>query len=232
MSYDLAGLGRLVERDDRNAEYKLPRMSVRVRRRIWPCPEPLDQGGTPMCVGYSGYQWLRAGPVENTEMSFSPKDLYRWAQQNDEWPGENYEGSSALGLMKALKQRGFVTEYRWAFDANTVMNWLLTSGPLLFGTAWYRDMFTPGKDNFVVVGGEDTGGHEYLLLGADLDKRCPDHSIGAVLMINSWGSGWGNKGRAWISKRDVAKLLANNGDCVTATEVDLDPLKSYAVAIP
>ena len=35
-----------------------------------------------------------------------------------------------------------------------------------------------------------------------------------------WGPGWGQRGRAWITKHDLSYLLSNQGDCVTATEIE------------
>jgi hypothetical protein len=220
---ELAGLGRLIERDDRSAQFKLPRTTApsTVRRKMWYAAPVLDQLSTPHCVGFTGFSWLQAGPIVNKKLAFTPGDVYKWAQDRDEWSGTNYDGTSGLGLMKALLEKGYITEYRWAYDIETIFNWLLTSGPLCFGSYWHRDMFTPGDDGFIVVGGPEDGGHEYLLCGADRDRKCPDGTTGAVRMQNSWGKGWGQKGRAWISKKDLETLLKNEGDCCTGTEVKL-----------
>jgi hypothetical protein len=188
---------------------------------MWSSAGVLDQGATPHCVGFTGYNWLRAGPVTNRKLPFTPADLYNWAQMQDEWPGTNYDGTSALGLMKALKERGYVTEYRWALDIETIFAWLITSGPLLMGSWWYMDMSIVDKMGFIQPTGEQQGGHEYLLIGADRDKSCPDGTKGAIRMINSWGTGWGQQGRAWISRAHLESLLRNEGDCCSATEVKI-----------
>jgi C1A family cysteine protease len=81
-------------------------------------------------------------------------------------------------------------------------------------------MFMPTEDGWLRVIGPEDGGHEYLLIGADRDKKCPhDGSIGAVRMLNSWGPNWGENGRAWISRANLEYLLKNEGDCCTATEL-------------
>jgi hypothetical protein len=221
----LTGLGRLPAVDPRNTEYPLPRKRVSsdVRKRFWNVPGVLDQGATSQCVAYTGYNWLRAGPCTNLRkqpVPFTPAQLYKWAQDLDEWPGSNYDGTSGTGLMKALKREGYILEYRWAFDVDTIFAWLLTEGPVCFGSWWYRDMFMPTHDGWIRAMGPEDGGHEYLLIGADRDKKSPyDGSVGAVRMLNSWGANWGQKGRAWISRANLEYLLKNQGDCCTATEV-------------
>jgi len=217
---DLTGLGRLVQHDRKNAEYPMPLMSVPtgVRRRMWNASHVLDQGGTPQCVGYAGWGWLAGGPVVNRPR-FTPQDLYRWAQEDDEWPGDGYEGTSTLGLLKALEKRGYIDQYVWAHDAETVVAWILAKGPVLLGTTWYMGMSNPDKNDFLEVSGRDVGGHEWRAIGADRDKRCPDGSRGAVRMVNSWGYKWSDNGRAWVSFTDLDRLIKENGEAVTATEI-------------
>lgn len=217
-----AGLGRLREWDEANHDYLLPRKAVPqvLRKRQWNAGRVLDQGNTPQCVGYAGYGWLSGGPVIN-KPPFSPTDLYHWAQEEDQWPGTNYEGSSTLGLMKALKKRGYINEYRWALDAETLVAWVLTTGPVVVGTDWYMDMMALDRDGFIHPEGENVGGHEWRIVGTNRDKECPDGTKGASRMVNSWGLGWGEKGRAWISNKDLDKLIKDNGEAVTASEIKL-----------
>jgi hypothetical protein len=216
----MPGLGRLYEWDDQNLEYKLPRKAVpsSVTSRYWWTPEIVDQGEKPYCVGYSGYTWLRCGPVYN-KPDLTPDQLYKIAQDNDEWPGDDYEGSSGLGLMKGLKDRGYVKEYRWALDADTAMAWVLTTGPVLAGTNWFSGMTEPDKYGYLHATGANEGGHEWLISGASRTKLNPDRSIGAFRMTNTWGKDWGDGGRAWVTKREFDALLKDQGDCVTPTEI-------------
>lgn len=221
---DLTGLGRLVQKDKRNLEHPMPKKAVAagVRRRMWNAGEVLDQGNEPACVGYAGYGWLQAGPVTNRAMKLSPLDLYHLAQDFDEWPGSDYEGSSTLGLMKALQGKGYIGEYVWAADAATLSAWLLTTGPVLVGTNFYEGMANPNhSDDFMTLTGEVLGGHEYFLIGVDLDEKCPDGSRGAARMINSWSRSWSSNGRAWLALTDLDRLLQQDGEAVTATEIKL-----------
>lgn len=222
MSGELAGLGRLVQKDKRNLEHPMPTIDVpkNLRRRIWNAGQVLDQGDTPQCVGYAGWGWLSGGPVVN-QPKFSPTDLYHWAQDEDEWPGSDYEGSSTLGLMKALQKKGYVGEYIWATDVETLVSWILTKGPVVVGTNWYMDMFTPDSQGFIEPAGDMAGGHEWRIIGADRDRKCYDGTKGALRMVNSWGRSWHENGRAWISFGDLDKLLKEDGEAVTATEIKL-----------
>lgn len=220
---DLTGMGRIPQFDPKNLEHPMPKKDVpkEVRSKTWTAGDVLDQGSTPQCVGYAGYGWLQAGPVVNTKLPFTPADLYHWAQDNDEWPGSNYDGSSTLGLMKALKAKGYIDKYVWATDAETLMRWILTTGPVIVGTDWYNDMFTPDRDGFLDALGENSGGHEWRIIGANRDKKCPDGTKGAVRMVNSWGKNWGDHGRAWVALTTLDKLIKENGEAVTANEIKL-----------
>lgn len=220
MVSELAGLGRLVQKDHRNSQYPMPRVQTVVRRRMWNAAEVLDQRDTPQCVGYAGWGWLAGGPVVN-QPKFTPEQLYLWAQDNDEWPGNDYEGSSTLGLMKALRAKGYVDQYVWATEAETLMQWVLQKGPVVVGTEWRREMFTPRGDGFLEIGGPVDGGHEWRIVGADLDKRVPVEcggGTGAFRMVNSWGRNWGQTGRAWVSAHDLDALIKADGEAVTSVE--------------
>lgn len=214
------GMGREKRFDQRSLDHLMPKKSVPpgLRARNWFAGPELDQGETPMCVGYSGWGWLRGGPTVNVP-NFAPQELYHWAQQHDQWEGEDYEGSSTLGLMQVLTDAGFVKAYKWAFNVDLLVPWVLTTGPLLFGTNWHEEMFFPRKDGFVIVDGAIAGGHEWRMTGINLDKKAPDGTKGAGRIVNTWGQSWGQAGRAWISFKDVQKLLDAEGEAVTPTEV-------------
>lgn len=208
------GLGRLHAPDERDQRFLLPARRLeakQITRRMWTAGGVLDQGSTPQCVGYSSYGFLTASPIRNRP-PFNPETLYREAQDNDEWPGNDYDGSSVRGAMKALQKRGLVSNYNWAPGCEAVIDHILAVGPVVMGTDWHDDMFTPDKKGFIHLGGQVAGGHAYLLIGADRDKK-------AVRILNSWGRGWSDNGRAWLSFDDLDKLIQANGEGAVATEV-------------
>jgi hypothetical protein len=65
----------------------------------------LNQKNTPACTGFAlatkiHYLLKKRHPLDFVEVS--PKMLYEMAKRYDEWPGEDYEGSSLRGVMKGF----------------------------------------------------------------------------------------------------------------------------------
>jgi hypothetical protein len=221
--------GRLPSTDLKDHDYLakrlLPRKLSDRKTRTWWDRTPWDQGNTSQCVAFSSLKYLEAGPTRNVQAD--PEDcplFYKACQQNDEWDGEDYDGTSVRAAFKVLKDRGFISEYNWAFDVQTCVEWMLEVGPMVFGTIWTYDMDTPDSKGFIHVTGDIAGGHAYLGIGVNKTKVCPDGSKGAFRLLNSWGPSWGDKGRAWVSFKDMAILLAEYGEACTAKEILVDKM--------
>jgi hypothetical protein len=110
---------------------KLDAMPDRVDIRDWPyqptlralpselisigsVPVILDQGQEGACTGYGlagviNYQLAKRG----IKRQVSPRMLYEMARKYDEWPGENYEGSSARGAMIGWVRHGVCADAKW-----------------------------------------------------------------------------------------------------------------------
>lgn len=74
----------------------------------------LDQGQDGACTGFAlaaVVNFLRLVQGEHTRVS--PRMLYELARRYDEWPGEDYEGSSARGAIKAWVKHGVCREASW-----------------------------------------------------------------------------------------------------------------------
>lgn len=181
---------------------------------------PYDQGQTSSCVGQTFTGVLNTKPAASQipiarRRTFNGLDFYHGAQTQDEWPGQepSYYGTSALGMCKWLKNRGDITEYRWCFGLQDVLQTLSHHGPVGVGLSWTERMMTPTAQGFVVPEGAFVGGHETELLGINVKGRY-------VIGINSWGPDWGPlKGRFKISWDDLDKLLKDQGDAVTIVSV-------------
>lgn len=171
--------------------------------RYWTMKPALDQGQLPRCVGYATRQWLSSSPVPDP--SGPDQDtLYFEAQKRDEWPGEGYDGTSDRGSMKYLQELGYIEEYRWSSRAEEGLAFVLTRGTLLLGIPWLAGMDEPDKEGIIRATGAERGGHEILVAGASRTR-------GLFRLLNSWGPGWGQNGRAWISGEDLQALLDRRG---------------------
>lgn len=214
------GLGRIYSPDDRDKGHLIPRRAVQQLpvRKTWRTTLVLDQGNTPECVGNAGFGYLVAGPVSN-KPTFNAHYLYLQAQENDEWPGNDYEGSSTRGLFKALQDMGYVNGYQWAFDVEPVIAHVLTVGPVCVGTDWYAGMSEPDAKGFLNTTGPVQGGHEWLLVGGDREKHATDGTVGTFRMVNSWGRGWNQNGRGWVSFATLDRLIKQQGEACTAKEL-------------
>lgn len=224
---DQTGLGRVPSTTfDHGPRYMLAERPLRAqtkRRQHWIVPNPrIDQGATSQCVVYTGDNLLRARPVCNKGFLTAEGRTreYKEVQKLDQWPGEDYDGSSILGLMRRLQVLGMIKNYGWARTVEQVMNHVLHVGPLAMGTTWTTDMFTPDKHGYIRFTGEVVGGHAWTLVGGDLDRLDPlTGRRGAVRKLGSWGPNWGDAGRAWITLDDLQKLLDDWGEAATAIEL-------------
>jgi hypothetical protein len=137
--------------------------------------------------------------------------LYKRAQELDGIPGENYDGTTVRGLMKALKEQDLISEYHWAWGTEDLVRTVLELGPVVVGTDWHRDMYVPDSKGFVTATGSVLGGHAWVINGVNKER-------GVFRAKNSWGRDWGIDGRFWIRFEDMEKLLNNRGEAVIATE--------------
>jgi hypothetical protein len=83
-------------------------------------PAILNQGQEGACTGFAlsaviNYLLAQRGP-EYAGRIVSPRMLYEMARCYDEWPGENYEGSSARGGMKGWSRHGVAVRGLWPDD--------------------------------------------------------------------------------------------------------------------
>jgi C1A family cysteine protease len=205
-------LGRTVWHDERSRAFGAtlaPEIKTKTHRHYGAV---LDQGNLGSCTGNAMAQALNTKPFKQRGRTFRQEDavaLYSRATQIDPWVGEyppQDTGSSGLAVAKAAQERGWITGYRWAFGLDEALA-ALTLSPLLIGTNWYSSMFFPNSDGYVFPTGFNQGGHEYLLLGLDVRKQ-------RVTALNSWGSGWGRKGRFFMTFDTLGTLLEQNGDVV------------------
>ena len=130
--------GRIHAPDPRDASYPmralLPAVPSTRTQRYWSATGWWgDQKDTPECVAYAWLHWLEDGPVPQRSAPppiILPDVLYHDAQDRDEFPGTNYDGTSVRGAVKALVARGFVKNYHWAQTLEDIVQALLEVGPV------------------------------------------------------------------------------------------------------
>lgn len=179
-----------------------------LRSYTWSLSRYLDQGREGACVGFSLSHELIARPavVLGIDDGFA-RNIYREAQKIDEWPGENYEGTSVLAGIKTLQAKGFYKEYRWAFGLRDAQLAIGYAGPGVAGLNWYEGMLRPDAKGFIHPTGSIVGGHAIIVRGISLKGEY-------VLLSNSWGQSWGMNGDCKLSFADFDRLLHEQGEFV------------------
>lgn len=187
----------------------------------WSQGVQLDQGKEGACVGFAWTHYLISEPTPPRRQpsveggTLLAMDVYRQAQEIDEWDG-NTNGTSILAAAKILKKRGMVKEYRWCFSLEDIRDSIITLGPVTAGVQWNRYLSRPFTNGMVSVVGKFTGAHAILI-----DAYYPTKRIGSVIykdvfrFKNSWGEKYGKQGSAYILGRDLQKLIDLKGEfCV------------------
>lgn len=174
-----------------------------------------DQGTTSKCVAFAWAHWYEDGPITHRGKPpvADPHAIYALAQDLDEWPGDDYEGTSVRGGAKAMRQLGFISEYRWTKSLDVLIHEVLERGPVVVGTAWWSDMCEPDKSGLIRATGEVLGGHAYVINGVNTKTRL-------FRIKNSWEPTWGQAGMAYVPFDDMAMLVEDmDGEVCRATEV-------------
>lgn len=226
-------LGRLPSFDERSRKFgvqeRLETAGDKIATRSWSSPFVLDQGQTSACTGFSRTYDLAGSPksVKYGDGSLIGEEfaqkIYAEAKRQDEWPGEDYEGSSVLGALKAAATFGLIGEYRWAFNMDDMLAALSTLGPVVVGTTWYNSMFEPRPSGLLEVDAKsgDAGGHAYYfrrILTSEQSKRQflgrteTLRSEPLLVVRNSWGTSWGRGGEAGMWADDYEDSLFKGGE--------------------
>lgn len=182
----------------------------------WNVGARLDQGNTGTCVAHAWVHMLENSPITRPG-TVDPMAMYDEIVKVDEWTENDNDtarqfGTSIRAGAKIAQQRGYISEYRWAFDLATALRWLLTQGPVVIGVNWYTGMFYPDADNFIEATGQVEGGHAVVLDGINMKQ-------GKVRGLNSWGPEWGDEGKFYMTFDTFAKLITERGEVCMALEV-------------
>lgn len=229
-------LGRRIATDERDQQYPMrpqattpqERDALNVGYRYWWQDGWWgDQWYTPQCVAYAWTHWAEDGPITQVPRKpnrvsvhgqgnaiINPQEAYDWCQRNDEWPYENYDGTSVRAGAKYLRERGLIKEFHWARDIDTVVKAILTEAPVVVGTNWSESMMEVDEEGMIHYNpSTPVYGHAYLLNGVSKPR-------GIIRIKNSWGRQWGDEGTAEISITDMEQLLRDRGEACLAVEVE------------
>lgn len=213
----------------------------------------LDQGQEGACTGFGlatvvNYLLTQRGRAPLAD-EVSAAMLYVMAKRYDEWPGEDYEGSSARGAMKGWHKHGvcagrlwkdskgdYQADAEWATDALNrplgayyrvnhrdlvAMHAAITEVGVLYATANVHQGWMDVREGGeeIVYHPEILGGHAFAIVGYDRQ---------GFWIQNSWGKNWGCGGLARLSYAD---WLENGTDIWVAAlgaPVDLSELSAPA----
>ncbi len=190
---------------------------VHTRRNI------LDQKSEGACTGFAMAAAINMlNQQAKRDITVSARMLYEMAKRNDEWPGEEYDGSSLRGAIQGWKNMGVCEDQFWPYRVGA------NKGDLTIEAAknacqhtigaYYRirpvisDFHTAlneagviavsakvhkGWDNpingLISHDRRSTGGHAFIIVGYN-DK--------GFWIQNSWGKNWGDNGVALWSYED------------------------------
>jgi len=199
------------------------------RSYTWSAPFHLDQGREGACVahGVTHEALARPKPVDfrthklpdwavkarlvklhggtNQEIAQAfAFDAYDWCRRNDEWPGENYDGTSAAAGAKMAKNAGLILEYRWAETVRDFMTGISYHGPGCFAVDWMTGMMRPDSDGFIHPTGQVEGGHQIMCNVIAVSKF--KHPA-----IGLWQS-WGDAPIWWMYVDEMEEVVSNGGE--------------------
>jgi hypothetical protein len=203
---------------------------------VWPDAEQLDQGDTGHCVGFGCAQWENTLPIDDHTTNSDAHSLYyqvkgiefgRPVAEYDppgSGPSDVEDGAYVRDGMKALRANGRLQTYAAAASAGEVVVWVRQHGPVIVGTDWLTGMddYNPTTGLMHASGGS-RGGHCWCIVGhIPAGAKTPEgHSfhVDTIRMQNSWGSGWGLNGYAYLSTSDLDTLLGAQGESWAAVEL-------------
>lgn len=230
------GLGARPDRDDAR-DFRYTHALAARARVAWPpkvdnrdlLGDVFDQGDEGACVGMAvagGAGFLHGERI-------SPRWAYEMAQTHDEWPGEDYEGSSMRAGLKAWAGVGVAPWTFWPYKP-------FNTGGMRLGAAeaalqhrlvryerlrTFRQVFHAiHVSKFVVATlNVHTGwrrptsrnrriryNRRYTKLGYHAVAVVGyDEKAGYFLIRNSWGEDWGDNGHAWLKFADWKRNMSD-----------------------
>ena len=191
---------------------------------------------------------------------FSRLDLYYASRAYEGTPPTEDSGCVISDVVKVLNDRGVCLESVWPYDTlsfmvappsnavrkkvvlslhlpnlDTMLACLGIQGfPFGFGFSVPQSMMSSAVAQSGILpmpadGESFVGGHAVLAVGYDKKKQI-GASVGALLVRNSWGPGWGLQGNFWMPFDYINHGLADDAWTIRRTELqDENPTKTPGV---
>ncbi len=192
---------------------------------------------------------LRQDAVWKTESAFDPagqqvsmRMLYQMARLYDEWPGEDYDGSSCRGAMKGWHRHGVCTNKKWRYETvryiKPTEGWqkeaarcplgtyyrinkdslpdlqaaILEVGAIYVSAYLHKGWFPDANHSSAEVDNLPILEMDTVSVGGHAFAIVGYNAVGFVVQ-NSWGPSWGNTGFAVLTYED---WVANGADAWVA----------------
>lgn len=242
------GLGRLRNvQDARNARFRMMSSRPQIEAALG-APKPrkmpykegpqLNQGMRPWCVEFSVRGFVNAAPLmSGIEHLGQEGRFYAGCQDRDEWPGNNYDGTSVHASMRYGVELGLFESYAWGQTPDEAISWMNGGyGTIIIGTWWYPEMDEVDSDGFIKepsITSTPIGGHAYRVNWYDMKIAVPKKKTNrrGYLIKNSWGFAWGRAkrggtytGDAYMSDELFARLLREEGEIAAPVQIKLKPV--------
>lgn len=186
---------------------------MNIDRRDRMPPVELQQGG--MCVGSAG----RAVLYDVLGVDIDSKWLYKKAQTMDEWPGENYDGTSIVAALRVLEEANFQFSYSHVTISPQPIDKAIHQGSLLcsikVGDGFLHQQFDeqpPNTFNSINPFSTNTSNHAVAVVG---------YTDTHYIVRNSYGSQYGENGYFYVNKQ----VFCNIANAVYAIKPDKNKKK-------
>jgi hypothetical protein len=186
-----------------------------------------DTGPEGTTVGFSVAYAIQAKSYSEgrRDLVVSPRGIYTLAKRHDEYPGEDYEGTSLLGALRAGRTLGVYLEKDWPYSlkapppasvkpafklqgftqtktVSQVLDALRSGQVVVASVSVTSDFDSPSKDGKVVLKLPLTtiGLKTIAIVGYETKSA-------EFKFANDWGTGWGANGFGRIKDSDLTKIM-------------------------
>ncbi len=149
-----------------------PETPLPARGRLWAPGRVLDQGAEGACVGFGCAAEAAAEPVPVPRITNAvARAWYRASQRRDQWPGEQYDGTSVLAGCLEGRARQLYAGFLWAKRAEQLLAGVAAApedngGPAVLGVEWTEGSYETDQLGVLRPGGDVVGGHCVCVIGA------------------------------------------------------------------